>query len=183
MKDFFTEIKLKMSLPISQLLTLIGDNKKIKPPENVLYNPDIPNKLDDELTIRDQFSNIRINTPFNGGELPLRASGVMATMDPKKFDFTTNDAIDPNTIRSKIDPDSAMPTLNRYSKFSLMPSSASPPHDQVALIQKSAEAYSKFQNRFKSAEEKQKNFTLLLFKIQQNKYLLIWNRDLFLNRI
>ena len=146
-----------MSLPISQLLTLIGDNKKIKPPENVLYNPDIPAKLDDEITIRDQYSNMRINTPFNGGELPLKESGVMARMDPKKKDFQTTNAIDPNTIRSKIDPDSAMPTLDRYSLFSLMPSSVAPPYDQVALIRKSAEAYSAFQNRFKSTEEKQKN--------------------------
>ena len=146
-----------MSLPISQLLTLIGDNKKIKPPENVLYNPDIPVKLDDEITIRDQYSNMRINTPFNGGELPLKESGVMARMDPKKKDFQTTNAIDPNTIRSKIDPDSAMPTLDRYSLFSLMPSSVAPPYDQVALIRKSAEAYSAFQNRFKSTEEKQKN--------------------------
>ena len=146
-----------MSLPISQLLSLMGDNKKIKPPENTLYNPDIPDKLDDEMTIRDQFTNIRINTPFNGGELPLRESGVMARMDPKKKDFQTTNAIDPNTIRSKIDPDSAMPTLDRYSLFSLMPSSVKPPHDQAALIRKSAESYAAFQNRFKSAEEKQKN--------------------------
>jgi hypothetical protein len=140
-----------MSLPLSELLTALGNNKQIKPTEGTLYNPDIPERLDETEEIMDQYSSMKINTPFNGSGLPLRESGVLSRMDPKKRDFSTDGAIDPNIIRSKIDPDSAMPSLNRYSKFSLMPSSTAEPHSQVDLIRKSRESFTNYQNRLSSA--------------------------------
>ena len=146
-----------MSLPLSELLTALGNNKQIKPTEGTLYNPDIPDRLNASEEIMDHYSTLRINTPFNGSGLPLRESGVLARMDPKKRDFSTDGAIDPNIIRSKIDPDSAMPTLNRYSKFSLMPSSTAEPHNQVDLIRKSRESFTNFHNRYSATTQATQN--------------------------
>ena len=150
-----------MSLSINDLLQSIGGNtKQIKPSEGQLHNPDIPDsepitEFDDELELNDQYSTVmRIGGAYNGTNLPLKEQGQLDVMNPRRVDFSLTNAIDPNVIRSKIDPDSAQPSYNRYSKFSLMPDSVKPPKSQIGLIKESRGSYINYQNRLNPGSAK-----------------------------
>ena len=150
-----------MSLSINDLLQSLGaQSKQIKPKEGQLHNPDIPDsepmtELDAELELRDQYSTVmKIGGAYNGTNAPLKESGQLRMMDPRQVDFLMTDAIDPNIIRSKTDPDTAQPSYNRYSLFSLMPDSIKPPRSQVGLIRRSNGSSTNYRNRFQAAPPK-----------------------------
>ena len=140
-------------LSINDLLKGVASaSKRIEPKEGQLYSPDIPQTtLDDEIAIRDQFENqMKVTTlPRNGTGYALSAYGSdISLMDPRKADFITDGSIDPNVIMSKIDPDKAQPSYNKYSKFSLMPDSVKPPKNQVELLRRSHASELNFRNRY-----------------------------------
>ena len=57
-------------------------------------------------------------------------------------------AIDPNTIRNKVDPDSTRPNLSSQGKFSLMPESVADPHSQISLVKRARSSKMNYANRF-----------------------------------
>lgn len=140
-----------MSKSLRDLLGGVKSNT-IQPKENELVNPDIPD-FNHEEKIRDQFYN-NFRTPSQ----PRNGSGYMLPrqnhlINPVSSTFMADGDIDPNIIRSKIDPDSAMPSLSSQSAFSLMPESVRPSHDNVGLIKKSHQSEMNYANRFTPPQE------------------------------
>jgi hypothetical protein len=104
-------------------------------------------QIDDSLEIKDQFrSNFKMRgMPRNGAGYSLPRRNLM---NPRKESFMLEGAIDPNNIRARTDPDSSLPTLNRQSEFSFMPSSVKPSKNQESLIKLSHQSEMNYRNRF-----------------------------------
>ena len=145
-----------MSLSINELLKGVTDaSKRILPKEGKLHNPDIPDgPLNPEVNIKDQYATVmRFNGPYNGSGLPLKEGGRLRMMNPRLVDFMSDStAINPNNIRSKVDPDRAHPLINSNSLFSLTDSSVKPPHNTIGLVKRSRSSFANYKNRFNSKQ-------------------------------
>lgn len=151
-----------MSKSITELLQSIALNTdNVKRKDNEIYNSEgLHNEqvmeIDESIEISDQYNNVmKIEGIYNGAYLPLKENGLHKLMGQRKFDFTLTSAIDPNFKRSKIDPDSALPSYNKYSKFSLMPESVEPPHNQISLVKESKASYLNYRNRLNPEQQQQ----------------------------
>lgn len=137
-----------MSKSINELFKSLvdGDTKNLPTKETELKNPDIP-EYDETREIKDQFRiNYRMPTaPRNGAGYALPRRSVI---NPKKESFLMDFTIDPNLVRAKTDPDNALPSLSRTAKFSYMPESVKPPHNQESLIKQSRRSELNWRNRF-----------------------------------
>jgi hypothetical protein len=127
--------------------------------QDKISNPDIPEfqQMDHTENVRDNF---HLAAKFNGYPRKRNGSGyylnpqgkrVEDMMDPRKNDFLNEKSIDPNIIRSKIDPDSALPSLSSQSLHSLMPASVQPPRNQENLIKQAHTSVYNWRNRFNPA--------------------------------
>lgn len=124
--------------------------------EGLLQNPDIPSPkdFDDALEIRDKaYSAFKLTTePRNGNYFMLPRTSF--SDDPRKDSFLQENAIDPNIIRKKINPDGAMPDLRSGTStlFSLEKSNTTA-ETSINLIQKAHKSYMNYKNRFQLQEE------------------------------
>lgn len=151
-----------MSKSITELLKTIALNTDdVKRKDDEIYNSEgLHNEqvleLDESIEITDQYNNVMKNEGlYNGAYLPLKENGLHQLMGQRKFDFTLTSAIDPNFKRSKIDPDSAMPSYNKYSKFSLMPEAVEAPTNQISLVKQSKSSYLNYRNRLEPQAQQQ----------------------------
>ena len=141
-----------MSLSINKLFETMATAKNVySKVEGFLQNPDIPSPkdFDDALEIRDKaYSAFKLTTqPRNGNYFMLPRTSF--SDDPRKDSFLQENAIDPNIIRKKINPDAAMPDLRSGAStlFSLEKSNVNAT-DSVGLIQKAHKNYMNYKNRF-----------------------------------
>lgn len=118
--------------------------------EDALYNPDVP---DENLEIKSQYEKIYKN--------PTRARNGTFTLGNKRIfnnkskeAFSLDNAIDPNVIRARIDPDNARPILGNQGLFSLTTASTKKPKSQVNLIRLSHESELNYRNRFEPRPSK-----------------------------
>lgn len=138
-------------------------------PNNQLYNPDIPdgklntiagNVNNRKVLIDKYYSSMKLGkNPRNGEGFNIgRNNGKMSFENPRNDSFMCDNSIDPNTIRMKTDPDSAMPSSfvngSLYNKYKL-PISEFKPTDNVTLIQMATESYYNYKNRFSMVPEKE----------------------------
>jgi hypothetical protein len=141
-----------MSKSISDLISSL---QKVQLPstQEKLNNPDIPGAQYDETEeIRDMFHLSQrlppnASQPRNGAGYYLESRS-KARMDPRKQDFLMESSIDPNIIRSKTDPDGALPSRSSQSLHSLMPSNIAPPRNQESLIRMAHTSELNWRNRF-----------------------------------
>lgn len=155
-----------MSKSITELLKTIALNTDdTMRKDNEIYNTEgLQNEqvaeLDESIEMPDQYNNVMKNEGlYNGAYLPLKENGLQKLMGQRKFDFTLTSAIDPNFKRSQIDPDNAMPSYNKYSKFSLKPESVEPPTSQISLVRQSKASYLNYRNRLEPQAEQQQQQT------------------------
>jgi len=142
-----------MSLSINQLLqTLASGEKNVTQAEGQLFNPDIPNPdkdFDERIEIRDKaFSALKLpSQPRNGNYFRLGRNA--PHIDPRRDEFQMENAIDPNIIRKRVDPDSAIPDLRsgESTLFSLVPNNLDA-FNSVPMIQKARQSYVNYKNRF-----------------------------------
>lgn len=140
-----------MSKSILQLIKSL--NEDVVQPQDKISNPDIPS-FDHTENVRDTYHlSMRLNnypSKRNGSGYSFNPAGkrVKDMMDPTKYDFLNEGSINPNTIRSKVDPDSALPSLSSQSLHSLMPSSVQPPRSQESLIKAAHSSVYSWRNRF-----------------------------------
>lgn len=122
-----------------------------------IHNPDIPkdnSALNDKKNVKDSYNNafrLPSSGPRNGSGYVLQRGSNLRT--PNNSKFYPDRSIDPNIIRSKVDPDSALPSLSSLSLHSLMPESVAPPHDRVSLVKKSHTSELNYKNRFKPSQQ------------------------------
>ena len=157
-----------MSKSINLLLKNLNDNSSNvnKKPSNLkLINAEMPNykkgmnntsrnfsgdnSLDDTLNVKDMFHKtfkLPDNTPRNGRGFSLPRGRHLG--NKYREAFLLNNAIDPNNIRARTDPDHAMPTYSYSTLHSLMPASVQPPHNNVELVQRANTNYLNYKNRF-----------------------------------
>lgn len=141
-----------MSKSILQLIKSLQSADLDTKPDKI-SNPDIP-EFDHTENVRDNFHlSARLNDyprKRNGSGYYLNPQGkrVKDMMNPSKYDFQNDGSIDPNIIRSKIDPDSALPSLSSQSLHSLMPSSVQSPRNQEDLIKQAHGSFYNWRNRF-----------------------------------
>lgn len=127
--------------------------------KNELANPDIPDMkgedesayLPDTAEVHDEFATdmsgeARVHR--NGAGYKLNVKQKYGHEDQRKTSFTAENSIDPNVIRSKVDPDAAHPSLSSQSLFSTLPINFEP-HSQVSLVKQSRESEYNYRNRFK----------------------------------
>ena len=135
-----------MSQSIDQLLKGLGAASKRQPTVEGRLNNDrlIP---DESLELKDQFHmNFRTpSVPRNGAGYSMPRQNLITPVSER---FVADGDIDPNVIRSKVDPDSAQPSRYGQSLFSLMPASVVKPHNQVDLIKKAHESAQNYRNRY-----------------------------------
>ena len=141
-----------MSLSINKLFETMATAKNVySKVEGFLQNPDIPSPkdFDDALEIRDKaYSAFKLTTqPRNGNYFMLPRTSF--SDDPRKDSFLQENAIDPNIIRKKVNPDGAMPDLRSGSStlFSLEKSNVTA-ENSINLIQKAHKSYMNYKNRF-----------------------------------
>ena len=146
-----------MSLSINDILkplgSLIANAQPI--PANKLFNPDLPTlskavrTFNDIVMIKDQaMSAFKLGSqPRNGGDFLLPRTRF--DDNPRKDAFLMENAIDPNVIRKRVNPDAAIPSLEsgESTKFSLVPSN-NVATDFVSLIQMANKNYVNYKNRF-----------------------------------
>ena len=146
-----------MSLSINDILkplgSLIANAQPI--PANKLFNPDLPTlskavrTFNDIVMIKDQaMSAFKLGSqPRNGGDFLLPRTRF--DDNPRKDAFLMENAIDPNVIRKRVNPDAAIPSLEsgESTKFSLVPSNNAA-SDFVSLIQMANKNYVNYKNRF-----------------------------------
>ena len=144
--------KSTMSLSINDLFNTVQGAKNVySKMEGLLQNPDIPtpSDFDDLIEIKDKaYSALKLTSqPRNGSTFMLPRMPV--ELDPRRDNFLMENAIDPNVIRKRIDPDSALPTLESglSTLFSLEKSNVES-NDFVGLIQKAHQSYNNYKNRF-----------------------------------
>ena len=156
-----------MSLPFNHLVQSRGGAElSIKEAESQgkLFNPDIPDKKDfaNDRNIRDQWFNDRKlpTRPRSGGQFALPRTTF--TDNPRLDSFMQNGSIDPNTIRKKVDPDSALPSRvdSASTLFSLQAGNLTA-HDSVGLIQKARMSYSNYKNRFEDAPQRSSSLQVI----------------------
>jgi hypothetical protein len=140
-------------MSILDLLRSNGMPSKEKQPQedkSALYNPDVP---DPELEVSDTYHTIyKMPSSARNGIFSLGTKRIYK--NKAREAFSKDGAIDPNTIRNKIDPDNAMPVLSSQGKFSLMNAAAKKaPHSQVGLIKKSLTSFLNYRNRFAAGGE------------------------------
>jgi hypothetical protein len=136
-------------MSILDLLRSNGMPSKEKQPQEDpegLYNPDIP---DPDISITDTYHTV-YKSPSGARNGVFSLGNKRIYMNRAKEAFSQDNAIDPNTIRNKVDPDTAMATLSSQGKFSLMDAAAEKPHNQVGLIKKSHESFLNYRNRFQA---------------------------------
>ena len=146
-----------MSLSINDILkplgSIIANAQPI--PANKLFNPDLPTlskavrTFNDIVMIKDQaMSAFKLGSqPRNGGDFLLPRTRF--DDNPRKDAFLMENAIDPNVIRKRVNPDAAIPSLEsgESTKFSLVPSN-NVATDFVSLIQMANKNYINYKNRF-----------------------------------
>lgn len=141
-----------MSLSANDLLRQLSlGNPKF--PEEQLHNPDIPtpnSDFDERREIRDRaFSVLRLpSEPRNGGYFRLGRN--KPRIDPRQDDFLMDNAIDPNVIRARVNPDDAIPTMlsGETIKYSLVPENIEETNN-ITLIQKARASFSNYKDRFR----------------------------------
>ena len=150
-----------MSLSINKLFETMATAKTVySKVEGFLQNPDIPSPkdFDDALEIRDKaYSAFKLTTqPRNGNYFMLPRTSF--SDDPRKDSFLQENAIDPNIIRKKVNPDAAMPDLRSGTStlFSLEKSNVTA-ENSINLIQKAHKSYMNYKNRFESEPEQPKS--------------------------
>jgi hypothetical protein len=151
-----------MSLSINKLFETMATAKNVySKVEGFLQNPDIPSPkdFDDALEIRDKaYSAFKLTTqPRNGNYFMLPRTAF--SDDPRKDSFLQENAIDPNIIRKKVNPDAAMPDLRSGTStlFSLEKSNVTA-QNSINLIQQAHKSYMNYKNRFESEPEQQSTF-------------------------
>ena len=147
-------------MSINDLMASMNTKRNTRAPEGQIDNPDIPERsslftgeskgsiMNDQVNIRDQaMSALKLQSePRNGNFFRLPRTAF--SDNPKEDAFLQNDAIDPNVIRKRIDPDSAIPTLQNAEStlFSLVPDNLRAT-DSNDLITKANERYLSYKNR------------------------------------
>lgn len=153
----YINIQLSMSQSITKLLSELNKaSANVASGESELHNPDIPTPntdFPDNLNIKDQWMNARrlTNQPRNGGQFALPRQAMAE--DPRLDAFMMDGSIDPNNIRKRTDPDSALPTLagGKYALYSTEPSTLTG-HDSMGLIQSARKSYVNYRDRFNVTE-------------------------------
>ena len=135
-------------MSINDLLKSVSKLER-KAPDGKLYNPDIPEGIDDRDEIRSQSMSIlkqNFSEPRNGNYFRLPKNRFSDNIKLDKF--LQNGSIDPNVIRKRVDPDSARPTLrdSESTLFSLVPENMVS-YDFNDLISKANQSYSNYKNR------------------------------------
>lgn len=137
-------------------MEIMGDQKNPMTPDGQLHNPSIPDPKRDfqHEEITDQYYNdMKLSTlPRNGGGYSLPRHSVYE--DPSKEEFSKDNAIDPNVIRSRVDPDHNIPNLNSQGKFSLIPENYTS-SNSVDLIRQAHTTFNNYKNRFSSQDPSQ----------------------------
>ena len=153
-----------MSKSISELMGNLMMNPTALAQPSVsgeLYNPDVPNapdtiagNINNRKIIQDKYySDMKLSKyPRNGsGYYFGKTNGRLRYMDPREDAFMLDGSIDPNSIRRKTDPESALP--DTFAQGSLLDKyqlskSAYRESDNVSLLQKSRRSYENYKNRF-----------------------------------
>jgi hypothetical protein len=147
-----------MSRSIKDLLASIEKGAaNVQTNNTKLMNPDIPapqNDFANDRNIRDQWFNDRklSNNPRgNGGNFSLGKGRF--TDDPRLDSFMQDGSIDPNTIRKKVDPDSARPSLQDAASvlYSLQATNLVG-SNSIGLVQKARKSYVNYRDRFNVTE-------------------------------
>lgn len=133
-----------------------------KPPEGKIHNPDIPGdtsdgkfdpravmdeRPDDEAVVKDQYDE-----EFRMTDVPRNGMGHLGVRGRPNYQlesewYLRENAIDPNLIRARTDPDHAIADL-RSDTQSLMPGSTKKSSNQVGLIQQSKLSELNWRNRY-----------------------------------
>ena len=142
-------------MSVFDLMKEISSNRNVRASEGQLDNPDIPDIMDDQVEIKDKaFSALRLQSePRNGNY--FRLPRTTFTDNPREDAFLQNNAIDPNIIRKRVDPDSAIPTLQDAAStlFSLVPDNLAA-YDSNDLITKAHMMYLNYKNRHGGPEHR-----------------------------
>ena len=107
-----------MSYSVSNLFSDLGLGNVQQTKEDQLFNPDIPQPKVDFAklkTIKDKsFSALKmpVRSKNSYGNSYLRLAKNPLYKDPRRNNFSMDQAIDPNTIRQLQNPQSAIPNLN-----------------------------------------------------------------------
>jgi len=132
--------------------------------DEMLHNPDVPDMkgeheaseyMPESAEIKDEYyldMGADLQTGPRNGQYALNVKQPYVHERNHRKAFTMEGAIDPNLIRSKIDPDSAHPSLSSQSLFSYVPTNFEPT-TQVSLIKQSRESEYNYRNRFKPSQQ------------------------------
>jgi hypothetical protein len=152
-----------MSLSIQKLIGMLQKSPENVPaPEGRLYNPHIPDgpkseKIQSRDIIKSKYMQHMKNRSLPRGSAGnyFRLPRAKTILDNPKYDgFGFEGAIDPNTIRRRQHPDSAIPNMFHYGSEGLkyeLPEGAFTQTNGIKLLQTARKSYLNYKNRF--AEE------------------------------